>query len=79
MKRPIKPVPELDMAAIAWRLRSLREGRGMPKHALAWDLDVHESSVLVWERGRSIPSTLAIVKYAKYFGVTTDWILFGKE
>jgi transcriptional regulator with XRE-family HTH domain len=68
-----------DTEGIARRLTQLREARGLSRRRLAFDLDVTDASVGFWERGRSAPSTLAIMKYAVYFGVTTDWILFGGE
>ena len=68
-----------DTEGIARRLTQLREGHGLSRRRLAFDLDVTDASVGFWERGRSAPSTLAVMKYAVYFGVTTDWILFGGE
>ena len=75
------PMVELvpDPAGIARRLTELRESKGMSRHKLAWDLDVTDSALGTWERGQGVPSTYAVMKYAEYFGVTTDWILTGDE
>ena len=74
------PMVELvpDSAGIARRLTELRESKGLSRHKLAWDLDVTDSALGTWERGQGVPSTYAVMKYAEYFGVTTDWILFGR-
>ena len=68
-----------DTEGISRRLTQLREARGLSRRRLAFDLDVTDAALGFWERGRSAPSTLAIMKYAVYFGVTTDWILTGSE
>lgn len=75
--RPRMAAVVSDPAGIARRLTQLREGRGLSRHKLAWDLDVTDSALGHWERGQGVPSTYAVMKYAEYFGVTTDWILFG--
>ena len=75
--RPRMAAVVSDPAGIARRLTELREGRGLSRHKLAWDLDVAENTLGTWERGHGVPSTYAVMKYAEYFGVTTDWILFG--
>ena len=68
-----------DTEGIARRLTQLREARGLSRRRLAFDLDVTDSALGHWERGHGVPSTLTVMKYAVYFGVTTDWILFGGE
>lgn len=75
--RPRMAAVVSDPAGIARRLTELRENKGMSRHKLAWDLDVADNTLGTWERGQCVPSTYAVMKYAEYFGVTTDWILFG--
>lgn len=68
-----------ETAGIADRLRTLRMEHELSCHKLADGLEVTESAVSSWERGLYIPSTFAVMRYAEYFGVSTDWILFGRE
>ena len=42
-------------------------------------LELSNSAVTEWKKGKSKPSTEAVIKLADYFGVTTDYILLGKE
>ena len=46
---------------------------------LTTELELSNSAVSEWKKGKSKPSTEAVVKIAAYFGVTTDYILTGKK
>ena len=37
------------------------------------------SAITEWKKGKARPSTDAVIKLARYFGVTTDYLLTGKE
>ena len=42
-------------------------------------LELSNSAITDWKKGKAKPSTEAVIKLADYFGVTTDYILLGKE
>lgn len=63
---------------IGGRLRTLRIEHDMSVKALSFEIDFTEQSIRIWEKG-SLPQTQAIMAYSEYFGVSTDWILYGKE
>lgn len=58
------------------RILSLMNQRGVTAKKLTSDLGISNSAVSDWKSG-SKPSCEVIVKLAKYFNVTTDYILLG--
>lgn len=60
---------------IADKIKSLREARDMTQTTLAKTLGVTRSGINAWEMGISVPSTHYIVELAKYFNVSTDYLL----
>lgn len=60
---------------IADRIKALREQSGMTQAALAKKLNVTRSAVNSWEMGISIPSTALLVDVARFFHVSTDFLL----
>lgn len=46
---------------------------------LTSDLELSNSSITDWKKGKGKPSTDAVIKIANYFDVTTDYLLLGKE
>lgn len=68
-----------DIAAIGARLYDLRIEHDMSIRKLSFELLCTESAISTWEHGKYIPSTPMVMKYSEVFGVSTDWILFGKE
>lgn len=56
-------------------LRELREERGLTQAELAKELHFSLSIVNKWENGKKNPSIEAIKILAKYFKVTTDYLL----
>ena len=63
---------------ICGRLRTLRIEHGLSVKALSFEIDFTEQSIRIWEKG-SLPQAQAVMAYSEYFGVSTDWILYGKE
>ena len=43
------------------------------------ELNLSNSAVTDWKKGRAKPSTDAVIKIANYFNVSTDYILTGKD
>jgi transcriptional regulator with XRE-family HTH domain len=80
----------LSLACICWKktynsnrgetmindtIKSLREAAGISQAALAKQLSVTRSSVNAWELGLSVPTTQYIVELAKFFCVSSDYLL----
>jgi len=61
------------------RILSLMEERGVNAKKLTTSTGLNHSAITNWKNGQGKPSTEAIIKIADYFGVTTDWLLTGKE
>ena len=57
------------------RLKQLRTESGLSQKQLAAELDTTNSSVCDWECGRSEPDIATLNKIAKYFNVSTDYLL----
>ena len=63
---------------IAGRLRTLRMEHEISQRELAEAMEVSNSTISRIEKG-AMPDVETLIKYAEHFGVSTDWILFGKE
>ena len=61
--------------AFSDKIKQLREKRGFTQSELANLISLTRSAVNAWEMGNAIPSTEIIIKLAKIFGVTTDYLL----
>jgi len=57
------------------RLTILREEKGLTKKELANLLGVKSQSIGQYERGERDLSTAKLIKFANFFGVTTDYLL----
>ena len=57
------------------RLIALRKKAKISQKELAEEIDVSQASIGYWERGQRTPSIDAVQKIAKYFNVTTDYLL----
>ena len=57
------------------RLKELRLEKGLTQKALGEQTKLSQSAITYWETGKRIPNMLAIITLAKYFGVTTDYLL----
>lgn len=60
---------------IADKIKLLREKRGITQSELANRLGITRSGVNAWEMGISVPSTQYVVLLAKFFEVSTDYLL----
>lgn len=60
---------------IAERIKELREARKITQAELARLLGITRNGVNSWEQGLSTPSPASIVELARYFKVSTDYIL----
>ena len=56
-------------------IKRLRQARNMSQVELAFHLNVTKQSVSNWENNNILPSIEMLVKIAKFFSVSTDYIL----
>jgi len=64
---------------IAEKIKYLRECHNMTQSELAKKLGLSRSGVNAWEMGITVPSTVYIVKLARLFHVSSDYLLGIKE
>lgn len=64
-----------DLSPITKRVLTLIEEKEMQDKQLVLALGLANGAVTDWKKGRSKPSTDAIIKIADYFDVTTDYLL----
>ncbi|MDE6676740.1 MAG: helix-turn-helix domain-containing protein [Clostridia bacterium] len=57
------------------RLKELRKEKGLSQTELAKELEVSQRSVSSWETGFREPDFETLEKIAKYFNVTSDYLL----
>ncbi len=57
------------------KLKELRKEDGVTQKTLAAAIGTTSDCIGFWENGRSEPSISEIIALAKYFGVTTDYLL----
>lgn len=56
-------------------LRELRKEKGLTQAELALHLCTTQDSISLWELGKSLPDIPTLIKIAKIFDVTTDYLL----
>lgn len=62
------------------RIKILREEKGFSKQYLADLVGMKNyTSVTKWENGNNLPRGLELIKLAKIFGVSTDFLLGLKD
>lgn len=61
------------------RIYNLMKERGVSASELSKATGINTSTLTQWKKGLQKPSVDAIIKIAKHFGVTTDYLLLGEE
>ncbi|HSH25725.1 MAG TPA: RstR family transcriptional repressor [Massilibacterium sp.] len=61
------------------RLKYLRKKKGLSQQNMADFLGISRQGYGKYEDGKSEPDNKSLVKLAKYFGVSTDWLLGRDE
>lgn len=67
------------MQTIGERIKYLREARGLSQHELAVQTGLQRGNISHYERDKVKPSAEAIVQLASTLGVTSDWLLTGRQ
>ena len=57
------------------RLKELREESNLTQKNLANKLNISKSAISAWEIGRNQPSYDLLIEIAKFFNVSTDYLL----
>lgn len=63
------------MMSFQERLKELRTEKGLSQTALAKELNVSQRSISSWETGFRQPDYETLIMIAKYFDVSTDYLL----
>lgn len=63
------------MKIFADRLKELRKEKNISLMNVANAIEVSDTSIMKWENDKSEPTAYNIAKLAKYFGVSTDYLL----
>lgn len=61
------------------RILKLLSDNGITAKKLTADIGISSSAISEWKKGKGKPSAEAIIKLADYFGVSTDYLLTGKN
>ena len=57
------------------RLKELRLEKGLSQAELSSNTGLSQSAIAFWENGKRVPNAQVIITLAKYFDVTTDYLL----
>lgn len=61
------------------RIRNLRKSRNLTQEALAEKFGVERQCISNYENGKRTLYTDILIKYAQFFNVSIDYIVFGSE
>lgn len=57
------------------RLKELRIEKKLSQTQLAKETGLTQAAIATWEVGKRVPGALAIIALAKYFSVSSDYLL----
>ena len=66
---------DCDTSIFNKRLKELRIKNNLSQTQLAKNVNLTQPAIYYWELGKRTPNAQAVVTLAKYFGVTTDYLL----
>jgi len=64
---------------IADKIKSLRKEMGITQAELAMRLKINVVQIVRYETGASLPSVNLLTKIARFFEVSTDYLIFGED
>ena len=60
-------------------LRLVRRARNLNQQKVAMDLNISRESLSYYENGKREPSLALLVEMSRYFNVSIDYLITGKE
>ena len=60
-------------------LREIRKKRNINQLKVAMDLSISRESISFYENGKRSPDLEMLVKFSRYFNVSIDYLILGKE
>lgn len=69
----------LHMESFVDRIQKLINNENLKASYVLNQLELSGSTITDWKKGKGRPSADAIIKFAKFFNVSTDYILFGTQ
>ncbi len=60
-------------------LRLVRKARNLNQQKVAMDLNISRESLSYYENGKREPSLALLVEMSRYFNVSIDYLITGKE
>lgn len=60
-------------------LKQIRKARNLNQQKVAMDLNISRESLSYYENGKREPSLALLVEMSKYFNVSIDYLITGKE
>ena len=60
-------------------LREIRKKRNLNQQKVAMDLNISRESLSYYENGKREPSLTLLVAMSRYFNVSIDYLITGKE
>ena len=63
------------MKKFAERLKEIRTEKNLTQMQLSKETGLSAGAIGFWETEKRIPNAMAIIALAKFFGVTTDYLL----
>ncbi len=67
------------METLGTRLKNRRKSKKLTQQQVADAIGVSKTSVIYWEKDENLPKHDSLMALAKILGVTSDYLLYGKE
>lgn len=65
--------------SFAEKLKMLRNQNNLSQDKFGEIIGIHAKHISKYEQGKVLPNTETLIKIAKYFNVSTDYLLFSSE
>lgn len=65
--------------ALGEKLTNLRKAKGLSQEQLAEELNLTRQTISKWELNQSAPDIDYLLQLSNFFGVTTDYLIKGKQ
>ena len=60
-------------------LREIRKKKGYSQLKVAMDLNISREALSYYENGKRSPDIKMLIRLSKYFGVSIDYLITGKD